>query len=169
MKTLHALAISAALLVASHPTFAQVKGSIEVELRNHGPRGGVSGLIFGTEEPNTSALCQTTDTTAACDIQNNVQVGWLSIFNLERHRSKKLLRIIGGRDCEGARRYAFDKADFKLIHNLEKFCPGYASAKPVAIASLSNPYDLPMEVRPGMTPEEIGRVQGRRSLAGLPN
>lgn len=169
MKTLHALAISAALLVASHPAYARVNGPIEVELRSHEARGGISGLLLGNEEPNTSALCRTTETTATCDIQNNVQAGWLSIFNLQRHRSKKLLRIIGARDCEGARRYAFDKADFKLIHNLEKFCPGYASAKPVAIASLSNPYDLPMEVRSGMTPEEIGRVQARRSLAGLPN
>lgn len=169
MKTLHALAVSAALIVAPNSAYAQVKGPIEVELRNHKAHSGISGLILGTKEPNTSALCQTSDTATACDIQNNVQVGWLSIFNLERHRSKKLLRIIGDRDCEGARRYAFDKADFKLIHNLEKFCPGYASAKPVGIANLSNPYDLPMEVRPGMTPKEIGMVQGRRSLEGLPN
>ena len=160
MRYILALAVLATSTVAG----AQDSNPIHVELRSHTANSGLLGLLHGTKEPNTSAVCQTTGTTTSCDIQNQVNVGFPSIFNMERHRSKKLGLLFANGDCEGARAYAFGQGDFKLIHNVAKFCPGYGQAQPIASSGFSNSYRLPTEIKPGMTPEEIGRVQGRQAL-----
>lgn len=150
--------LALAMMATSAMAGAHDTGPIHVELGN--ARGG----FFGTEKPNTSAVCQTTGTTTSCDIQKQVNVGWLSVFNMERHRAKKLGLLLASGDCEGARSYAFGKGDFKLVHNVTKYCPGYGQARPIANVGFSNLYGLPTEVKPGMTPEQIGRVQGRQAL-----
>jgi hypothetical protein len=160
MRYLLALAMMATSAIAG----AQDSGPIHVELRSHTTRSGLLGKLVGTKEPNTSAVCQTTGTTTSCDIQNQVNVGFPSIFNMERHRSKKLGMLFASGDCEGARSYAFGQGDFKLIHNVAKFCPGYGQARPIANAGFSNLYGLPTEIKPGMSPEEIGRIEGRQAL-----
>lgn len=168
MRYLLALAMMATSAIASAqdsgPASPQDSGPIHVELRSHAARSGLLGRLLGTKEPNTSAVCQTTGTTTSCDIQNQVNVGFPSIFNMERHRSKKLGLLFASGDCEGARSYAFSQGDFKLIHNVAKFCPGYGQARPIANAGFSNLYGLKTEIKPGMSPEQIGRIQGRQAL-----
>ena len=71
------------------------------------------GYRFRTHAALDFRMCQTFDNTTVCDSQPQNEVGWLNIFNLEHHRSKRLGKMIADDQCTDARRYALEKGDFR--------------------------------------------------------